>query len=1047
MSTIKRFNLLQIISLFLLLGVVGSCIDDRYIVPVSKENTVTFSVKVPGSGAPTAAGPKTRALDVNEENVVNQIAVLLFDIDGVQRTYTYQPIYCSSSNIITDPSNSEIKTFTIKVPVGKYDMVVLANANQSLSGIVGKVGQSKDVVLENLLVTNSGKWNTSSSTDDYIPIPMWGEVKGKEVKEGMDPNTPVLLIRMVSKIDVVITSFAKAKFSLESVRLFNYNDKGRVAPNMAYWSSTDGVVIAPSIPSGAEKPSPAVSNSLLYEESAIFKDAGKGVSVTNEIYTFETTIGEASSLPTNTCLVVGGKYDQETESTFYRVDLANTTGSTVTYLPLLRNHNYKVNIADISASGFPSPAAAFNSPPVNIKASVLNWNESEVANVEFDGQYMLGVSQGEFSLSSNPRFVGCEDNSLTITTDVPSGWELTKIVDEEGSNINSVTNLTTGWLEVLTVSTGNSGATTYTKLILSENDTGSPRTGLIHISAGRLTYIVKVIQSKTSKVDIKITNASNQVIDVLEFISKKDVQPDSKQFKLEWFPKSSDIFFTNINITQENPFSFDTGFNVIPASGVISNPLGTQTYTIRPTAITTANLESDPFYKRNSMLFYTISDGTLTVNKTLILRQSAYNAHPVVSNYYLMDGTQKSFNVRSNTPFTVSVKTNPNNVITNLITTSGGANTSASGTPVYFVIKNDMSDPALFFKEIVVTIASPTNLFPAKDVTLTCISGIIQPESNSYIMTPGGASILIPVSRANKSLSTWGLGEQLGLNDAYTAELIWTDNIKGLTFDSNIEIITPIGKGSLSHIFVRPGTGQGNALIAIKKDGIILWSWHIWVVTDTPKVKGTKNLMDCNLGALQKTSGNQNVNGFYYQWGRKDPFPGGKVVYNSSGVTYSMSISSFPKGVNNFPNSFTNPTKYYFYNDADNSKNSHDWIGDTDNQRSNLWSDGPDKTVYDPCPVGWRVPGIDVFELLSKAKFPWGTNGRTNDDYGGYYPAAKEMNGLGEFQTDGWGYYWSAVPYLLNGKDFRFRQGILDSRADTGDGNRDRGRSIRCVKE
>lgn len=82
---------------------------------------------------------------------------------------------------------------------------------------------------------------------------------------------------------------------------------------------------------------------------------------------------------------------------------------------------------------------------------------------------------------------------------------------------------------------------------------------------------------------------------------------------------------------------------------------------------------------------------------------------------------------------------------------------------------------------------------------------------------------------------------------------------------------------------------RGNALIAAFDDkGEIVWSWHIWM-TDLPETFDYENnpiyqsggktdgfyVMDRNLGATD-TKGQESY-GLLYQWGRKDPFIGGKA--------------------------------------------------------------------------------------------------------------------------------------------------------------------------
>ncbi|MBR4810103.1 MAG: hypothetical protein IK031_07470 [Bacteroidales bacterium] len=147
----------------------------------------------------------------------------------------------------------------------------------------------------------------------------------------------------------------------------------------------------------------------------------------------------------------------------------------------------------------------------------------------------------------------------------------------------------------------------------------------------------------------------------------------------------------------------------------------------------------------------------------------------------------------------------------------------------------------------------------------------------------------------------------------------------------------------------------GNALIAAKNSlGRIIWSWHIWIPASTVN-KGSYNLMDRNLGALYP-QGNEALNalsfGLAYQWGRKDPFPGSGSTDSSDGATiasdYSISVThdnSAPKG--SISLSIQNPMVIYNTNDTD-------W---NDTRNGSLWNAGSGaKTVYDPCPAGYKVP-------------------------------------------------------------------------------------------
>ena len=169
--------------------------------------------------------------------------------------------------------------------------------------------------------------------------------------------------------------------------------------------------------------------------------------------------------------------------------------------------------------------------------------------------------------------------------------------------------------------------------------------------------------------------------------------------------------------------------------------------------------------------------------------------------------------------------------------------------------------------------------------------------------------------------------------------------------------------GNMVHFFLPEEPVSGNAVIAVKDAmGTILWSWHIWVVdfdpvaTQQTYISGAV-MMDRNLGALNVIPGDLGSFGLMYQWGRKDPFVGSGVTWNDGWMRaytapsdairyeyYNSSNDTIEKAVKN-------PT--VVYNDAR-------W-----NDAIDLW--GYKKTMYDPCPAGWRVSDEAAWEGLVKS--------------------------------------------------------------------------------
>ena len=164
---------------------------------------------------------------------------------------------------------------------------------------------------------------------------------------------------------------------------------------------------------------------------------------------------------------------------------------------------------------------------------------------------------------------------------------------------------------------------------------------------------------------------------------------------------------------------------------------------------------------------------------------------------------------------------------------------------------------------------------------------------------------------------------------------------------------------------------EGNAVIAAKDAaGNVLWSWHIWL-TDQPKGQEYFNnagtMMDRNLGATSATPGDVGALGLLYQWGRKDPFLGSSSISESvlakSTIDWPSSVQS-DSSCGTIEYSIANPTTFINEN-----KINYDWCyADTQVNDNTRWTESSSaKSIYDPCPAGWRIPDGGVDGVWAKA--------------------------------------------------------------------------------
>ena len=321
------------------------------------------------------------------------------------------------------------------------------------------------------------------------------------------------------------------------------------------------------------------------------------------------------------------------------------------------------------------------------------------------------------------------------------------------------------------------------------------------------------------------------------------------------------------------------------------------------------------------------------------------------------------------------------------------------------------------------------------------------------------------------------------------AQIVWEDEKDLVHFDAN-----PIERnGNETYLkFEVKATDikSGNAVVAVKKRNTIVWSWHLWfapdnvldpipVVNRTTPTAYTYNFSTENLGwkytswngsayqqprsvkvRVEQLGGSKKQAEFtitqnpgstkagsntFYQYGRKDAFPGSGLTGNTEPTLYPTG-QLFKKNEGNnmsITNGIQHPGSFYIYGSS--------WYSTPPTSYSyyNLWSanntttqtnyTGNDlpvvKTVYDPSPVGFKLPANNAFTRFTttgknttnanefnvqgtkdwnnfSANFGWNFWTNASENATVYFPASglrSHYDGsLGDVKNAGG--YWSAVP-------------------------------------
>ena len=942
-----------------------------------RDGWTSVSMSVEGLGL---RNPLTRSLTPEGENstAAERIRVLVFDKDNKFSYEAKVTSYIPSG----DPADKKDKgTMTLlakNTPSGDTStFVMLANvtrsANTDADGLAGKT-REEVMQLFTFSMPDKGIWKDGE-------LPMWGASDPVRVDHsaGAVPKLgTVYLVRAVARVDVGLnlsnisegaSTFDEKAGGIEGITLtkvffYNTNTTGRVSPfeNGIYWDEANRKAKQPSIPD----PAPAVTEKIdrtssIVDEKILLREVYVPEAV--NVPTAATQGANGETLPENNTenylkrpyIVVGltgADKSRPDKETFFRIDYLKRTGAeadaTYEYLPLLRNHRYLVNIKAVGGPGFDTEEDARKGPAANIMYNVVVWNESTMSDVLYDGQYMLGVSADHFTFYR-------EGGSLTakVQTSWPEGFTVEGLPAWISYSIKPSDPDKTAPTDEKTATFTVTEHVDASRRWPEKPEDAQNALKAAYVKAGRMKWFLGFEQSKDINVTLQIF-ADEACSRPLEFIevnqygesygqADKVITKDGRTLTAE--EAGARVTF----YVKTEPHDLEPVFHAEAANPFKIKKTGQLAGGIWKYTVTAPDITGNTEYFDNFNTTYTFTVTHVETGRSasgkLSLLQKEYNAIPffdkflhqslLVSNnsIYLMDGKQKQYYVKANSEYKIelvsALSDNGAGDVIETFTPFYEKDPSLSGKPVSFTAVDDITTSRLYSGKAKFKIYSPDGLFPEREFELELVSGIVQPEANTYMLKAGAKQgIFIPVSRVNTAYEYYkklldhdavlsdkqglpGSKEDFMLNkldadDDWRVNIVWTD-IKEAGGHNDIEkaglseLSEQGGSGPGSYIYVKPGQTPGNVLIEIKSGKIkgnpTLWSWHIWIVDKYPTVLDvasqggdgpkTVQLMSHLLGAYERVQSQYSADayrefGMQYQWGRKDPFPAHDVRVNKN---------------------------------------------------------------------------------------------------------------------------------------------------------------------
>lgn len=335
---------------------------------------------------------RSTEFSTSDENVIDNLDVLLFDAEG--------KFVCWRT---TFKVNGKLRT---TLPVGNgYDAYFLANCRSFIekmlpdeTTITRYKGKADWEVFKNALIdTNPQRLLQSSSS--FTSLPMWGMLKGQEVKDGVINYWPLLtLIRSVASVDVYVAADID-NFTLQDATLYYVPDKGFLGNN------PDNIVDNQA----QAAYSPAGMKTGLALESDSYNPVDR--SIANKLYLYDNATHDETETQKHTRLIIGAEYNGT--KYYYPVDFENT--DTGELIEIIRNKKYVFNINSASGPGYTDKETAAGQPPIHLNVNIIDWDMT-AGQMGTSGNYYLWIERRDAVLyrdKNSAITIGMESNILS----------------------------------------------------------------------------------------------------------------------------------------------------------------------------------------------------------------------------------------------------------------------------------------------------------------------------------------------------------------------------------------------------------------------------------------------------------------------------------------------------------------------------------------------------------------------------------------------------------------------------------------------------------